>query len=218
MTPFTPPPPTYLLSFISWQWDTPGDLPWLPTFSSGQRYGTTYSPEFAASLPRYESHETAIRHFMEHPHMAPLPSRPGITPTDIMDLRLSIRSRIPDILSETSIVPCVRYNSTQDTYELHMGGVILCHSPKGDVVLALLRAERFEPGYIRKALDPLYNIEEAAASADDRERARRERAAWDTSIRSKAIAEEEEARQRRFRTPISDAPADLDIDTLFSTL
>lgn len=189
-----------------------------PVYELGKLWahaGTTAALDY----PTFSTHADAIRHLMERPNVPALLPRPGLSPADIMDLRLSIRSRIPDMLTATAIVPCIRYNSVQDTYEVHYNGQVLCHSPKGDVVLALLRGERFEPGFVRKALDPQYTVEEVTSDADERERSRRNRSAVEASQRARDLAAEDEARARRLRAPAAaSAPPDLSIDDLLSSL
>lgn len=189
------------------------------TYRGGVHAGTSFRPEYVATLPTFPTHEEALRHFLEQPMASPLLARPGLTPADITDLRISTRERIPDILAEGAILPSVRYNATQDRYELVLNSIVLCTTAKGEVALALIRAERFEPGYISRALDARYTPEEAAADADARERSRRQRAGWEASERARKLAEEEEARARRVRSaPTKDAPGTLTIDDLFDTL
>lgn len=185
-----------------------------PVYETGKLWahaGTTAALDY----PTFPTHADAIRHLMERPNVPALLPRTGLTPADIMDLRLSVRSRIPDMLTATSVVPCIRYNSVQDTYEVHLHGQVLCHSPRGEVVLALLRGERFEPGFVRKVLDSGYTVEEVALDGDERERSRRNRAAVEASQRARTQLEEDEARARRLRTPAPvSAPSDLDLDDL----
>ena len=187
-------------------------------YRNGQLWSTSAGPIAAALHPIFPDHLTAIRHTLERPAVMPLLARPGLTPADVMDLRLSVRSRIPDPTADVALAPCVRYNAAQDSYELHGNGNVLCWSHKGEVILALLRAERFEPGYIRRALDPAYTIEEAAASADDAERSRRDRAASEAQVRLQR-REAEEAAGRQLRAALPQATIDaLSLDDLLSNL
>jgi len=189
----------------------------LPLYRMGAVFASA-GAKIALDHPAFASHPSAIRATLD-PTMPALPlARPGLTPADVMDLRISARSRIPDLVASTQIAPCVRYNSSMDAYELHSQGNVLCWSARGEVILALLRAERFEPGYIGRALDPAYTIEEAAADADERERSRRARAASAAQLRAQALAAEEAAAALRRRQGPQDCPPDLSIDDLFSTL
>lgn len=149
--------------------------------------------------------------------MPNLSSHVPLSTADVMDLRVSIRSRIPDITAATASVPCVRYNSTLDGYELHAGGNVLCWTRKLEVVAALLRGERFEPGFIAKVLDPRQMPDELALAADEREARSRARAAIEAQGRARIRAEEDAARERRLRAGgPSEAPDDLSLDDLLS--
>lgn len=140
-----------------------------------------------------------------------------LSTADVLDLRVSIRSRVPDIGASSSIVPCVRYNSTLDGYELHEGGNVLCWSASLEVVAALLRGERFEPGFIRKVLNPAQAPDELHLNADEREALSRARADIEAQRRARVRFLEDEARERRLRAGApSEADPDLSLDDLLT--
>lgn len=196
-------------------WHLRGQFALVPVYINGRRWASA-GLRAALAIPVFASHSAAIRHLLEQPNVPALLARVGLTPADIMDLRLSVRALVADPTGATLIAPCVRYNPAGDTYELHQQGNVLCAHPRGEVILALLRAERFEPGYIRRALDPQYTIEEAAQDADEAERARRKRAASDASTRAFQRAQEDAERARRRATPAE--PFTGSLDDLFDTL
>lgn len=192
-------------------------FPTLPVYRTGTLFASA-GTAVALTFPAYTDHPSAIRATLD-PHMPAQPlARPGLTPADVMDLRISARSHIPDLQGAVQIAPCVRFNSTLDAYELHHGGNVLCWSHSGEVVLALLRAERYEPGYVRRVLDSTYTIEEAARDADEAERSRRQRSASDAQVRFAARQAEEAARAQRAPTVPQSAIDALSLDDLLSTL
>lgn len=141
------------------------------------------------------------------------PSHRPLTPGDIAILRSGRAAPYDPGVSHST--PTARYNAAGDTYEIVLGTTVLCHSPDLPVVAALLRGERFEPGFIRRVLDPACPVDEAAlTNADARESARRKRLAADAAARQ-AAADREEARREAAR-PKRSVPAALSLDDLLS--
>lgn len=137
-----------------------------------------------------------------------------LTPADIVLLRMSLRNRVLDVGSTDP--PIVRYNRTNDAYELVEAGVLLCSSPHLEVVGALLRAERYEPGFIRRILNPRDNPSVALLDADDRERQRTLDA--ETAAKARYAAQEADERRRaaQFHRPAVAPSDDLSLGDLLN--
>lgn len=193
-----------------------------PLYRNGTPIGTIGVAHPLARHP-FPSHLSAMRYGLDpikDPHPMSLAAS-GPTPLSaavIMDLRVSVRSRVSDPAGEGQLSPCVRYNASLDAYELHKGGAILCWTPDLAVVAALLRGERFEPGFIGKCLDPAYLATELALDADAREAERRRRAQMAEDARSRVASDQEALARRNALTHQKDAPDDLSLDDLLDTL
>jgi hypothetical protein len=172
------------------------------------------------SIPSFPDHDTACRWSLAG---AP-PMRPDLTrhvplsAADVMDLRVNARAHVHNANGYTHVL---NYNATSNAYELRAGvtGPVITSHADVRVMAALLRGEAFEPGYVRKVLDPAYVADELGLDADAREMARRARAETEAQTRARAREAEDLARARRaVSTPLSDAPADLSVADLFRTL
>lgn len=152
--------------------------------------------------------------------MTAMPVRPALTVAAVLDLRVSARAPSHDTGNHGEARYAVGYNGTADTYELRASPVapVLCSHRDINVIGALLRGERFEPGFIARVLDAGYAPDEVALDADERERRRRTRVEADAQARARRRQEEDEARARRALMPTSDLPADATLDDLFRTL
>lgn len=215
------PPIPYTLSSDPWWCITPGVPISRPSYIMGQPYGLMGCCVPFALFP-FPNHDAAIRHSLQ-PDKHPMPnladaSRAVLSAAIIMDLRVSLRTRASDPAAEGAISPCVRYNATLDGYELHKGGAVLCWTRDLNVVAALLRGERYEPGFIAKCLDPAYLATELALDADAREAERRRRAQMAEDARSRIAADQEARDRRNALTHQKDAPDDLTLDDLLDTL
>lgn len=188
-----------------------------PCYILGQPAGAIGVAHPSARHP-FPDHTAAIRFALsKEPRPMSVPSTP-LSAAIIMDLRVSVRSRISDPAGEGVLSPCVRYNASLDAYELHKGGAVLCWTPDLAVVAALLRGERFEPGFIGKCLDPAYLATELALDADAREAERRRRAQMAEDARSRVASDREALARRNALTHQKDAPDDLSLDDLLDTL
>lgn len=207
----------YTLSTDPWLCLSSGVPLLRPCYSMGRMIGTIGCRHPRALHP-FPTHDAAIRATLDPSLMSDLSHHAALSSADILDLRVSVRTRAPDIGAASASVPCVRFNSTLDGYELHAGGNVLCWSRDLGIVAALLRGERFEPGFIRRVLDPAYLPGELSLNADAREEARRRRSAQDVQAREReeATAQARLARNRVL-TP-KEAPEDLSIDDLLDTL
>lgn len=183
-----------------------------PCYLMGKRWG---SSGCCAGLPSFPDHLTAIRATLD-PSTMPLisPSHYALTAPDILDLRASVRNRTPDVSGAGLLGPCVRYNATLDGYELHQGGNALCWHRDLAVIAALLRAERFEPGWLVRALNSADLADHVILGADAREEMRRRTNAARANAKASEIAAEEARRIAR-RAPTS-APDDLSLDDLLA--
>lgn len=208
--------PFYTLSTDPWWCWTPGIPLSRPFYRLGVRVGLA---GFRSNLPVFPSHDLAIRASLSG---APLPMplsalhRP-LSTAEVMDLRVAAKSHVHDPAAPVFAF-AIYYNASSDMYDVrlsHSGAVLTSH---GDIAVigALLRGERFEPGFIRKVLSAEYVAEELTLDADARERSRRERAATSAHTRAQAREAEEKARAARRGSPAtSEAPSDLSIDDLF---
>lgn len=90
-----------------------------------------------------------------------------LSPADIMDLRLAAKSRgfIHDGVNVG--YPFITYIMSDNTYALHSQGFTVAVHADAEVMAAMLRNERIEPGYIRRVTDPKVPIDEAAMSPEE---------------------------------------------------
>lgn len=212
--------PTYTLSTDPWWcWD-PGDPISRPSYAMGQRTGSIGCRAIVAlSVPSFPSHDAAIRATLNgaFPPMPDLTAHRPLRPAEVLDLRVAAKAPTYD----PGAVPlAVQYNATTNAYELRMpnGPALTAHADIA-VIGALLRAERFEPGFIRRVLDPAYLPGEAALDADAREQARRERDATDASTRARVREDQERARAALHASlGTRTAPPDLTLDDLIRDL
>lgn len=189
-------------------------------YRMGQRAGTA-GAYFAHRYPVFPTHESAIRATTARPPlMTAIVERPALDVEAVLELRASTRGHVYDPGHHGASRYAVSYNATADTFELRASPVSppLCAHRDIHTIGALLRGERFEPGYIAKVLDAQYAPDEIELDADAREQARRERARHDAEARARRQADEDEARRRRSLLREQDAPADLTIDDLFGSL
>lgn len=173
---------------------------------------------FTHRYPEFPTHESAIRATIARPPLMTAPSeRPALSVPAVLELRASTRGHVYDSGLRGGMT--VAYNAASDAYELRMGpGAVICAHRDINVIGALLRGERFEPGFAAKVLNPSYAPDEIELDADARERARLERARHDAEARARKQADEDEARRRRSLLRERDAPADLSLDDLFTEL
>lgn len=93
-----------------------------------------------------------------------------LTPTIILDLRLSIPSRVRclDTGLGTIGVPFILYLPADDAFALHAYGLMLAVSADPAPLAECLRQERAEPGFIRRILDPQTDVQEASLDPQGR--------------------------------------------------
>lgn len=167
-------------------------------------------PGTQAGLPAFESHTSAHQ---QEPFPLPIPAEDhyALVPQDITDLRLNVRTRVPDVTAGThNATLFIRYNATLDSYDLQRNGVTLTHHKDISVIAALLRGERYEPGYLDRLLDPTDNAATSLLSVDARERQRRTDAA--TRARARLAAEEAETARLRRNVLLGSRPPPPDLD------
>ncbi len=190
----------------------------LRCYLNGQPWG--YAGH-ASHTPRYATHADAIRAVLEGTHPMPaLAHHRPLSAAEVMDLRVSARSPSYDSGGSGSARMAVGFNASSGEYELRASPIGPCLASHADIAVigALLRGERFEPGFITRALDPAYVADELALDADAREAARRRRAADAAQTRARAREAEDRAAERRRLTPLHDAPDDLTAEDLFRDL
>jgi len=119
-----------------------------------------------------------------------------LTPILIMTLRTSIPPR-GHIGGHDSVgVPYMIFAPAENAFILHLyGGPQAMHADP-TVIGHLMRAERLEPGFVRRILSPLTDCETASLAPDDRSAREARRAAAAASARQLA-AEADHARNRR---------------------
>lgn len=98
------------------------------------------------------------------------PFVPPLTPPDVMDLRASCASLRGLGGGVNMNVPFILYLPADDLYCLHAYGSPQAKSANPAVLAACLRAERAEPGFIRRILDPSEPCTVATLSPDARAR------------------------------------------------
>lgn len=187
-----------------------------PMYKGGQRYGDA---GINSGCPLFHSHEHAMRFQLGELPLKLVTRHYAISVAEVLDLRVSLRSRIPDLSAPvTAFSYVIRYNAESDTYELCMGDTCLCHHRDIRVVAALLRGERFEPGYIAKVLSAEYAPDHVTLDADSREHARLKAAEAAAQTKAARAAADDAARERRRLIPETEASDDLSIDDLLNDL
>ncbi|WCD44129.1 hypothetical protein Kuura_051 [Caulobacter phage Kuura] len=189
-----------------------------PAYALGKRIGTAGCVFAFYHAPSFPSHSAAIDAARFGAYAVSRTAYPSLTAAAVMDFRASARAIVPDFRASASSASC-RFNPECDGFELVVNGVVLGWARDLAVVAALMRAERWEPGFIGRVLDPAYVPDELALDADGREASRMRRADEAARLRQHQRDEEDRLREARFRAPAAiAAPADLSIDDLLSTL
>lgn len=184
-------------------------------------------PTCWASLPLY-AQRLAVAHAPGSPHYVALayhlsagsPSMPEprrthvpINAGDVMSLRTT--RPVLDFRAPAG-QPVVAFNAETDSYDLIVGGKVVATTHALHVVAALLRGERYEPGFIAAVLDASTPADELALDADERERRRSDRAVAAAHARQRA-QEAAEARRAQARPPSAVDPS-ADLSDFLTTL
>lgn len=209
-------PPTYTLTSDPWWCWTPGVPLSRPSYANGRRVG---SAGYNSGCPTYRTHAEALAHLINGAPPA-MPDAHRLTVAEVLDLRVAAKATSYDPGAPTAAY-AISFNASSHAYELrqgHASGPIVTAHADIAVIGALVRAERFEPGFMRRVLDPAYMPDELALDVDARERSRRQRAANDAQSRARVREAQERAAAERRLTPPQDAPDDLSISDLFRTL
>lgn len=102
-----------------------------------------------------------------------------LTPADIDALRGSVRWPL-----DVELAPdYIRYDATDQHWYIYTEGKVRARHPRVEVVAACLRAERAEPGWMKRALDTRETCLEALLGAEERAARRRQRDASEAAER-----------------------------------
>lgn len=124
-----------------------------------------------------------------------------LSPSDIMDLRYWAKTSglIRDGEADKGY-PYVVYGQGRDgevgMYYLHSQGYTVAASCRDSVILACLRNERHEAGFMRRVLSAQVHAEEALLSPEQRAQAAKRRSEAETLARHRQSALEAETRRR----------------------
>ncbi len=211
----------YTLTSDPWWCWTPGVPLSRPCYVNGRRVGSAgyASGPWSTPPPTYRTHAEALAHIINGVP-PPMPDAHTLTVAEVLDLRVAAKATSYDPGAPTAAY-AISYNASSHAYELrqgHASGPIVTAHADIAVIGALVRAERFEPGFMRRVLDASYMPDELALDVDARERSRRMRAENDAQSRARVREAQERAAAERRLTPPQDAPDDLSISDLFGTL
>lgn len=140
----------------------------------------------------------------------------AITPAQVMDLRTSVKWRTCD--GQSAHIPAhIIYSASEVAWMVYVNGRIMAITPDLNVAGYLLRAERQEPGYVARILDPSTPCDLASLSPSD---ALAERARLASEARKQAAAAQASAaarvRRNQLIPPTKEELQALDIDDLLA--
>lgn len=136
-----------------------------------------------------------------------------LTPANVQDLRDSIRWRVSNGRDDTWTDPGVAYiiwGPADGHYILRAYGRPMAASHDIAVLAACLRAERAEPGFIARILDPATDCRTASLSPDLAAAERRRLAALAAEVRSRASLDAELKRTRAVNRRVDVSKIELD--------
>lgn len=134
-----------------------------------------------------------------------------LTAADIVELRSSLRTRPRSLCGDIG-APYILYLPAERAYALHAYGFVQATSPRPDPLLACLRAERADPGFIGRCMSAQWDPTHACLDPDVAKD--RHAAAQRLSAELRLRSQDEAAERRRRGSIIQPDPLAIDLDEL----
>jgi len=142
---------------------------------------------------------------------SPQSAQYALTAADIIELRIRMaRAGAAFVIDgePRTVAPFIVWGGGE--YALHAAGACLARSERAEVICALLRNERIEPGYTRALLDAADPCDLLALPPDRRAIEREKRAREAANHRARLREHQEAEAARAARNPRTPRPGDLD--------